>query len=52
MTYMVENDNVAAEPANRPVVEKLHAMAVEQWAHGACRAPKKQCVLGGELACC
>ena len=49
---LFENDNVAAEPANRAVVEKLHAMAVEQWAHGACRAPKKQCVSGGELACC
>ena len=48
---LYENDNFAADPVNRPVVEKLHAIVVAQWAHGGCHAPRKPCIVAGELTC-
>jgi hypothetical protein len=42
--------NVAA--TNKDTVEKLHAMAVTQWAHGDCSASKKPCINNHGLSCC
>jgi hypothetical protein len=49
---MFENENVASDPAHAAVLEKLHAMAVEQWSRGGCHMAQRPCMVGGKLACC
>ena len=47
---MFENENVAA--TNKDTVDKLHAIAVKQWAHGDCHESKKPCINNYGLSCC
>ena len=47
---MFENENMM--PNRKDTANKLHAMAVKQWAHGNCHSSKKSYLNNYGLSCC